>query len=84
MDVRKKNALRCSWYKIIGNGLWSDILQAKVNKTVNCCFIQTKDIHHMHISITPIVKAFEELMLKFNETNGDTARMNTPLDQLKL
>ena len=25
------NALRCSWYKRIENGLWSDILQAKVN-----------------------------------------------------
>ena len=78
------NALRCSWYKRIGNGLWSEILKAKVTNTENCCFIQTKDIHTMHISITPIVKAFEEIVTKFNESKGNTARMNTPLDQPKL
>ena len=76
------NALRCSWFKRIGNGLWSDILKAKTDNTENCCFIQTKDIHNMHISILPILKAFEALVLKFNEEYEETARMNTPLDQL--
>ena len=61
------NELRCSWFKRIGNGLWSDILKAKVDNTENCIFIQTKEIHNMHISILPILKAFEALVLKFNQ-----------------
>ena len=76
------NSLRCSWYKRINSGLWSDILMAKVEKKENCCFIRPKDIHQMHISILPIVKAFEALQAKFLEEGGTTARLNTPLDQL--
>ena len=38
----------------------------------------------MHISILPIVKAFEALQAKFLEEGGATARLNTPLDQLAL
>ena len=38
----------------------------------------------MHISIIPIVKAFEALQLNFIEVKGNSARMNTPLDQLAL
>jgi hypothetical protein len=59
------NSLRCSWYKRIDSGLWSAILMAKVDKKENCCFIRPKDIHNMHISIMPIVKACEALQAKF-------------------
>ncbi len=45
--------------KRIKTGLWSNILLAKVDDARNCCYIQTKDIHKMHIGILPIVKAFE-------------------------
>ena len=38
----------------------------------------------MHISILPIVEAFEALQKKFLKDKGNTARMNTPLDQLDL
>ena len=38
----------------------------------------------MHLSITPIVSAFEELQKKFSEISGNTVRMNTPLDLLEL
>jgi hypothetical protein len=38
----------------------------------------------MHISFLPIVDAFEELQKKFLKDIGNTARMNTPLDQLDL
>ena len=78
------NSLRCSWYKRIKSGLWVNILLAKVEDIKNCCYIQTKDIHKMHISIIPIVKAFEALQLNFIEVKGNSARMNTPLDQLAL
>ena len=46
-------SLRCSWYKGIKTGLWSNILMAKVKDKENCCFIL--------ILILPIVMAFEEL-----------------------
>ena len=36
----------------------------------------------MHISILPIVKAFEALQAKFLEEGGATFRLYTPLDQL--
>ena len=78
------NSLRCSWYKRIKSGLWSNILLAKVNDEKNVCYIQTKDIHKMHISILPIVKAFEALQSNYIMLKGDKARMNTPLDQLAL
>ena len=38
----------------------------------------------MHISILPIVKAFETLQANFTVMKGNSARMNTPLDQLAL
>ena len=57
---------------------------AKVDKKENCCFIRSKDINNMHISILPIVKAFETLQIKFLKEGGPTARINTPLDQLAL
>ena len=75
---------RCSWYKRIKSGLWSNILTSKVSNKENCCFIRRKDIHWMHISILPIVGAFEELQKKFLKDKGNTARLNTPLDQIEL
>ena len=38
----------------------------------------------MHISIIPIVKAFEALQSTFLDVKGNCARINTPLDQLAL
>ena len=38
----------------------------------------------MHLSITPIVKAFECLRTKFLEQGNSTIKLNTPLDQLPL
>ena len=38
----------------------------------------------MHISIIPIIKAFEALQSTFLEVRGNSARINTPLDQLAL
>jgi hypothetical protein len=61
------NSLRCSWYKRINCGFWSDILMAKVYKKENCCFIRSKGIHQIHRSILPVVKAFEALHAKFLE-----------------
>ena len=63
------NALRCSWYKRLSssNGLWSDILQGKIANKENACFIRPSDIHTLHISILPIVKAFEELVNKMEK-----------------
>merc|ERR1712074_242060 len=78
------NSLRNSWFNRIKTGLWLDILKAKVEKLENACFIRPKDIHKMHISITPIVKAFESLNKKFLEQGNIQVRMNTPLDQLPL
>ena len=82
--VTYAQSLRCSWYKRINGGLWSNILISKVNNKENCCFIRRKDIHFMHILILPIVVAFEELQKKFLKDKGNTARLNTPLDQIEL
>jgi hypothetical protein len=38
----------------------------------------------MHISILRIVEAFEVLQKTFLKEKGNTARMNTPLDQIEL
>ena len=38
----------------------------------------------MHISITPIIKAFEILQTKFLEQGSSSVKMNTPLDHLPL
>ena len=73
-----------SWFKRINTGLWSDILRAKVGNLENACFIKPRDIHKMHISISPIVKAFECLNTKFIEQGSPKVKMNTPLDQLPL
>ena len=59
-------------------------MKAKVENLGNCCFIKPKDIHKMHISITPIAKAFECLNTKFLEQGNSTVKLNTPLDQLPL
>ena len=82
--VTYAQSLRCSWYKRIKSGLWSNILTSKVSNKENCCFIIRKDIHSMHISILPIADAFEALQKKFLKDKGNTARLNTPLDQIEL
>ena len=46
-------SLRCSWYKRLNQGLWKDILMAKVNHMENICFIKENHIHKMHIAIRP-------------------------------
>ena len=66
-------SLRCSWYKRIKTGLWSNILMAKITDKGNCCFIRRRDINFMHISLLPIVMAFEELQKKFLQYKGNTA-----------
>ena len=80
------NALRCSWYKRFSSstGLWADILQGKVDDKKNVCFIKPSDINPKHLSILPIVRAFEELVKKAGKTGGSTVRMNTPLDKLAI
>ena len=78
------SSLRNSWYKRINTGLWYDILRAKVENLENACFIKPKDIHKMHISITPIVKAFENLNSKFIEHGNSNVKLTAPMDQLPL
>ena len=67
-------SLRCSWYKRIKDGLWANILTSKVSNKENCCYIRRKEIHVMHISILPIVDAFEELQKKFLKDIVNNAR----------
>ena len=40
-------SLRCSWYKRINKGLWSDIILNKVTKTEKVCFLKENDIHQI-------------------------------------
>ena len=42
--VTYAQSLRCSWYKRIKSGPWSNILSSKVSNKENYCFIRRKDI----------------------------------------
>ena len=72
-------SLRCSWYKRLNQGLWKDILMAKVNHMENICFIREKHIHKMHIAIRPIARAFENLQKCFLKANDDLITLKKPL-----
>ena len=50
-------SLRCSWYKRINKGLWSDIILDKVMKIEKVSFLKEMDIHPIQIAVRPIVKA---------------------------
>ncbi len=76
-------SLRSSWYKILKNGLWNDILMAKVNHQENICFIKEKQIHPMHIAIRPIARAFETLQACFLKTKDDLITLKKPLETFK-
>jgi hypothetical protein len=77
-------SLRCSWYKRLKQGLWKDILMAKVNHKENICFIKEKYIHEMHIAIRPIVRAFENLQKCFLKTKDDLITLKKPLENSKV
>ena len=73
-------SLRCSWYKRIHSGLWSDIILDKVNKKENVCFIKENNIHKMHIAIKPIIRAWETLQSSFVENKDDLKELKRPLN----
>ena len=76
-------SLRCSWYKRINSGLWSDIILDKVNKKENVCFIKENNIHKMHIAIKPIIRAWETLQSSFVENKDDLKELKRPLNNFE-
>ena len=76
-------SLRCSWYKRINTGLWSDIILDKVNKKENVCFIKENNIHKMHIAIKSIIRAWETLQRSLVENEDDLKEFKRPLNNFK-
>jgi hypothetical protein len=82
--VTYATSLRCSWYKRVKSGLWTDILMEKVWKKENICFIKENDFHAMHIAIRPIARAMENLQCKFVENKDDLIQLKRPLERFKV
>ena len=76
-------SLRCSWYKRINKGLWSDIILDKVTKIEKVCFLKEIDIHPMHIAVRPIVKAWETLQNAYVEDKEPAKNLRRPLNYFK-
>ena len=78
-------SLRCSWYKRVNNGLWSDILMEKVSRKENIHLVKEDDIHKMHIAVRPIARALEELQRSYhNNYREDVRELNKPLHGQKV
>ena len=76
-------SLRCSWYKRINSGLWSDIILDKVTKKEKVCFLKETDIHPMHIAVRPIVRAWETLQKAFVKDKEPAKELSRPLNFFK-
>ena len=76
-------SLRCSWYKRINKDLWSDIIFDKVTKVEKVCFLKVTDIHPMHISVRPIVKAWETLQNAYVKDKEPAKELRRPLNFFK-
>ena len=46
------SSLRMAWVRRAKGGLWSDILTAKVVNPINICYLESKDIHKMHLGVS--------------------------------
>ena len=76
-------SLRCSWYKRINKGLWSDILLDKVTKKENVCFLKEEHGHKKHITVRPIVRAWETLQDNFVKIKDNLKELKRPLNNFK-
>ena len=77
------SSLRMAWVKRAKEGLWSNILTAKVVNPINICYLEGKDIHKMHSGVRHIVESFQEVHTAYKLLPDDNIKMNTPLDHLK-
>ena len=72
-------SLRCSWYKRIDSGLWSDIILDKVTKKEKVCFLKETNIHPMHVAVRPIVRAWETLQNAYVSDREPAKELRRPL-----
>ena len=76
-------SLRCSWYKRINSGLWSDIILDKVTKKEKVCFLKETNIHPMHVAVRPIVRAWETLQKAFVLKREPAKELRRPFNFFK-
>ena len=55
------SSLRMAWVKRTKGGLWSDTMTVKVENPENICYLESSDIHKMHLGIRHAVESFAEL-----------------------
>ena len=58
-------------------------MTVKVINPVNICYLESKDIHKMHLGIRHVVESFEEVHKAFNQKE-DNVKMHTPMDHLSI
>ena len=65
-------------------GLWSDTMTVKVEHPENICYLESSDIHKMHLGIKKVVESFAEVHEAFNKQKDDNVKMHTPLNHLNI
>ena len=60
--------------------LWFDNMTVKVENPENICYLQSSDIHKMHLGIRHVVESFAEVHKAFNKQKNDNVKMHTPLN----
>ena len=59
-------------------------MMVKVINPVNICYLESKDIHKMHLGIQHFVESFEEVQKAFKNQKEDNIIMHSPMDHLSI
>ena len=73
-----------AWVKRAKGGLWSDIMTVKVINPINIWYLESKDIHKMHVGIKHVIESFEEVHKAYKDQKDDNITMYTPIDHLSI
>ena len=73
-----------AWVKRAKGVLWSDTMNVKVKNPENICYLESSDIHKMHLGKTHVVESFAEAHKVFKTQKADNVKLHTPLNHLSI
>ena len=76
------SSLRMAWVKRTKGGLWSDTMTFKVENPENICYLESSDIHKMHLGKRHVAESFPEVHKAFKTQKADNVKMHTPLNHI--
>ena len=69
---------------IVKTRIYNKPKESKVMNPINICYLESKDIHKMHVGIRHVIESFEEVHKAYKDQKDDNITMYTPIDHLSI